>query len=362
MANTNTVNYAEVWQPDLLEIMRQNTMCTPFITANVRWLDAKTFHFTRMSVGGYKNHDRDGGWNRGTFTQADVPFTVAHDRDIEFLVDRADVDESNATASVQNISQTFVQTQASPEADALFFSKVSAAAKAVDGLHSATARAGFTKENIYPKLKTMLGAGKLRRYKAKGALIMYLASSLMDLLEQSTDFTRCIEMTSVADGGAGMETRVTGIDGVPVMEVIDDEMFCDAFDFTAADGGFEPLTPVYEKTADTALAKGKTYYTKSGEAYTAVAAPKVADIGAYYELKTGSCPINVLIASPLTTKLVPKISSIYFFAPGAHTEGDGYLYQNRALSDVFVFPNGKDGVVDSVYVDTDVTPAAGSVT
>ena len=56
----------------------------------------------------------------------------------------------------------------------------------------------------------------------------------------------------------------------------------------------------------------------------------------------------------MTTKLVPKIS-IYYFNPGAHTEGDGYLYQERELSDVFTFPNGKNGQVDSVYVDVDPT-------
>ena len=63
----------------------------------------------------------------------------------------------------------------------------------------------------------------------------------------------------------------------------------------------------------------------------------------------------MLAATPLTTKMVPKISSIYFFAPGEHTEGDGYLYQNRAFYDTFVFPNGKDGNIDSVYVDLDTT-------
>ena len=60
-----------------------------------------------------------------------------------------------------------------------------------------------------------------------------------------------------------------------------------------------------------------------------------------------------MVASPLTVKVVPKISSIYYFNPGAHTAGDGYLYQNRALSDVFVFPNGKDNKIDSVYADAD---------
>ena len=64
---------------------------------------------------------------------------------------------------------------------------------------------------------------------------------------------------------------------------------------------------------------------------------------------------QVLIACGQTCKTVPKISSIYYFDPGTHTEGDGYLYQNRTLSDVFVFPNGKDGKVDSVYVDVDTT-------
>ena len=42
-----------------------------------------------------------------------------------------------------------------------------------------------------------------------------------------------------------------------------------------------------------------------------------------------------------------------------HTEGDGYLYQNRSLSDVFVFPNGKDGTVDSVFVDVDTAEFGG---
>lgn len=306
----NTINYAEVWQPELLEILMQNTLCSPFVTDNVRWLDAKTFHFTSMSTSGFKSHSRNGGWNRGEFKQVDHPFTVTHDRDVEFLVDKADVDESNATASIQNIAKVFTETQASPEKDALFFSKVAATAKALEGYHSETAAADYTKESVFSKLKGFLSAGKLRRYKANGSLIMYVTSDIMDKLEQCTDFTRNIVVTQIADGGTGLETRVTDIDGTPVMEVIDDEVFYDAFNFDGENGGFEPTASTAHK-------------------------------------------INVLIATPQTTKLVPKISSIYYFNPGAHTEGDGYLYQERELSDVFTMPNGKDGKVDSVYVDTD---------
>lgn len=301
------LNYAEVWSPDLLEIMEQESLTSPFVTTAVKWLDAKTFHFTQMSTSGYKSHNRNGGWNKGTFAQEDVPFTVSHDRDIEFLVDKADVDETNQTASIKNISETFHKTQQVPEMDAYFFSKVATEAQKLTGYHSETAISSYTKENVYGKLKAMLSAGKLRRYVAKGALIAYVNSTIMDLLEQSTDFTRKIEMTQIAEGGVGIETRITDIDGVTLIEVIDDERFYDKFDFT---DGFNPVANTSHK-------------------------------------------INVLIASPLTVKTVPKISSIYYFAPGAHTEGDGYLYQDRSLSDTFVFPNGKDNKIDSIYVDID---------
>lgn len=322
-----SLNYAEQWDPELLEILIQETLTSPFVTEKVRWLDAKTFHFTQMSVTGFKSHSRAGGWNVGTYAQTDVPFTLSHDRDVEFLVDKANVDETNATASIQNISKIFEQTQIAPETDALFFSKIATKALATSGYNSSTAKSTYTKANVFGKLKTMLAAGKLRRYKAKGALIMYVSSTIMDLLEQSTEFTRKIEMTAIADSGLSIQTRVTDIDGVPIMEVIDDERFYNKFDFDPEDGGFEPVAKV-----------------AAAEGVTAV---------------EGSKKINVLIASPLTAKIVPKISSIYYFEPGAHTKGDGYLYQNRSLSDVFVFPNGKAGEIDSVYVDVDTTEYAG---
>lgn len=308
------LNYAEVWDKDLLAILNQGMLTSPFLTTNVKWVGAKTFHFTQMNTSGYKSHSRQGGWNKGSYEQNDVPYTVTHDRDISFLVDKADVDETNATASIKNISKTFHETQQVPEMDAYFFSKVAQEAMKLQGYHSETAEADYTVENVYTKLKTMLATGKLRRYVKNGSLICYVRSFIMDLLENCKDFTRKIEMTQIAEGGIGLETRVTDINGVILMEVIDDERFYNKFDFT---DGFEPV----------AKADGVE----------------------------GSKRINILIASLETVKTVPKLSSIYYFAPGAHTEGDGYLYQDRSLSDTFVFPNGKDNKIDSIYVDVDTT-------
>lgn len=305
------LNYAESWSNELLEIRRQNSITSPFITQNVKWLNSKTFHFTLMSTSGYKNHSRAGGWNRGTYSQTDKTFTLEHDRDIEFLVDKADVDETNATASIQNISMVFEQTQASPETDALFFSKITAQAKTSE-LYTNTALNSYTKSNVFEKLKGMLKQGRLRAYKGSGSLIMYVNSTIMDLLEQSSAFTRKIEMTQISEGGIGLETRVTDIDGMTVMEVIDDDVFYDTFNFNGTNGGYEPIVNTSHK-------------------------------------------LNVCIASLETCKIVPKIASIYYFAPGSHTQGDGYLYQNRELSDVFVFPNGLNGKIDSIFVDIDTT-------
>lgn len=129
--------------------LMQGALTSPFIASNVRWLDAKTFHFTQMNTTGYKNHKRTGGWNMGSFDQTDVPFTVTHDRDVQFLVDKADVDETNATASMQNISRTFEQTQVVPETDALFFSRVAQVAQKAEGYHSQTAISAYTKAKVF---------------------------------------------------------------------------------------------------------------------------------------------------------------------------------------------------------------------
>lgn len=47
----------------------------------------------------------------------------------------------------------------------------------------------------------------------------------------------------------------------------------------------EEVAATYEKTADTDIVDGKTYYTKSGSNYNVVASPSKDNISTYYELK-----------------------------------------------------------------------------
>lgn len=180
-----------------------------------------------------------------------------------------------------------VRTQEVPEANALFFSRVAAQAKKLDGYHTETKLSDYTAANVFTKIKKALGSGKLRRYKAMGALVVYVRSEIMDLLEQSTELAKKIEMTQIAEGGIGIETRVTKIDGVPVFEVIDDEVFYDTFNFDGEDGGFAPAETTYKASTDTSVVAGKTYYTKSGSTYTPVKTPTGdPSTSSYYEVDT----------------------------------------------------------------------------
>ena len=301
----HSLNYAEKYTGEVLETIEQGLLTAPFFTTNVDWLDAKTFHFTQMSVSGYKNHSRTGGWNSGVISQIDVPFTVAHDRDIQFLVDKADTDETARTAAIEKVSMTFAEQEQVPEIDCYTFSTIAQkAVEAANGLVNATALADYTKDNVYSKIVAMMAKGKLKLYRQRGSLVGYVHSDIMSLLEVSTEIKLNVQADTIVEGGKAIETRVVKINGVPLFEVVDTDRFKTLYDYT--DGC-------------------------------------VADEDAL--------DINVLFGSVETVKTVPKISSIYYFSAGTHTEGDGDLYQNRSLMDTFVFPNGKDNKIDSIFVD-----------
>ena len=298
----NKMNYAEQWSDELLQIIDDGAYSSPFLTPaeRVKWTGAKTFHFKRMDVSGFKNHSRDGGYNRGSVIEEDKDFTLEHDRDVEFFVDAADVDETKQTANIQNVSRVFTQRHSAPETDARFFERVAKAAIA-DGFYETMS--GFTASNTYGRLVKMFQRKELKKYRAMGGLIAYVSGEIMDYLESSTEITKTLDIKTMSiNEKQGIETRIATINGVTIIEVVDDTRFNTSFDYS---DGF---------------------------------------------VGNGS-KINVCIAHPSMVKTVNKISSIKFWANGTHTEGDGDLYQRREYWDTFVFPNGLDGKCDAVYVN-----------
>lgn len=286
----NVINYAEKYQEALDQAIKQGTLTNALETPSVKWLGAQTFHVPSLSVSGYKNHSRNGGYNRGNVTVTHEPYTLSFDRDVEFFVDKMDVDESNQAASASNLTKVFLTDHAGPEIDAYRFSKI--ATKAIND--SKNTKEDITKANVYASLKRDIT--KVRKY-GTANLVAYVSTGVMSALEEYKEGKGSF---SLQNENTSIETRVTRLDGVTLIEVFDVDRFHSSFDFT--DG---------------------------------------------FEAATGSFPLNWVIVNKGSIVAKAKLSSIYLFQPGQHTQGDGYLYQNRLYHDLFVLKNQADGIAVS---------------
>lgn len=283
-------NYATKYEKEISDILRQESLTGILETPNVNWTGAKTFVQKTLSTSGYKPHTRTVGWNMGQITDDEIPYTLEFDRDIQFFVDKADVDETNEALTAGNVTAQFMREQAIPEIDAYRFSKI--ATKAIS--LSQTAAETVTKADIFGKLKDAFL--KIRKYGASN-MVTFISSEAMDCLERSTDFNRSVSTEKIGN----IETRVASVDGVRLIEVWDDDRFKTKYDFTE---GFVP-----DSTAK---------------------------------------DINFMVVAKPAIIAKTKISSIYLFPAGSHTEGDGWLYQNRIYHDLFVNKLMEDGI----YVST----------
>lgn len=282
-----SINYVTKREKEFDQKLMQGALTNILETPRVNWLGAKSFEIPTVSVSGYKAHTRSKGYNAGTVSNDKEVYTLNFDRDIEFFVDIADVDETNQELSMANITGTFITEHATPELDAYRFSKL--ATTAITDTHF-KAEDDYSETNVYSRLKAAILP--IRKYGA-GNIVIYVSSEIMDFLERSKDFTRSIATTSPQ----GIDTRVTSLDGVQIVEVWDDARFKTQFEFT---DGFTKVS--------------------------------------------GGKDINFLIVAKPAVIAKAKFNSIYLFAPGQHTEGDGYLYQNRMYHDLFVLKNKKDGI------------------
>lgn len=283
----NAINYAEKYQDELDQLFVQEALTNDLETQRVNWMGARTFQVPSLTVSGYKNHSRNGGYNRGDVEVTHEPYTLGFDRDVEFFVDQMDVDESNQAASASNVTGEFLRSEGYPEVDAYRFSKL--ATKAID-LGNNTAE-DLTAADALTALRRDIKA--LRKY-GTANLIAYVSSDVMDAV---ADWKADKGGVSLQNESTTVETRVTVVDGVRLKEVFDIDRFHTSFDFTA---GFSPAV--------------------------------------------GSFPINHLIVNKKSQISKKKLNSIYLHPPGGHTEGDGYLYQNRLYHDTFVLKNQADGI------------------
>ncbi len=288
----NTVNYVTRFEKDLMQQYKRELCSAELTTQNVTFLNAKTIKIPYITLGGYKDHNRNGGFNRQSVSNEYMTKTLEHDRDVEFFVDVMDVDETNEALSAANITNTFEREQAIPETDAYRFSK----------LYSEFTDAGGAVDNTVLSLENILTTfdkwmeNMDDEEVPEDGRMLYVTPSIYTLIKQADKITRTLD----ASVQQSIDRRVRSLDDVTLKKVPKGRMKT-SYDFT--DG-----------------------FTAAGDAKQ----------------------INMILVHPSSVITCDKHDYINLWTPGTHTEGNGYLYQNRKYGDLFVIDTRKSGIMMNV--------------
>lgn len=281
----NTINYATRFENKLKELYGQVLTSDALFHSNldIKVNGAKDIKIPKLTVSGYKDHDRSSiGFNGGSYANDYETKTLDHDRDIEFGVDPMDVDETDSVLSVANIHSRFEKTQAIPELDCYTYSKLYTEAARVSASIKTTS---LTTSNVLgdfdDNLVALEDAGvPLDR------VILYCTAAYKKLLKEATDIQRTF---NVNGSGGAINRTVHTLDDITKIVTVPSARFKTAFNFT---NGCVPAV--------------------------------------------GAKNIDYILIDPECQVSRVKYSYIHFFAPGTDSRtADKYLYQNRRYNGTF---------------------------
>lgn len=284
----NTVNYATQFEKEIKQKYSRELLTADLTTQNVIFVGANKIKIPYVSVTGYKDHSRSGGFNRGTVKNQFMEKTLTFDRDIEFFVDAMDVEETNQALSAANITNTFITDQDVPETDCYRLSKLHTDFTALGGTVTQDA---VTAATILDKFDTLMEEMDEDEVPEEGR-ILYLTPYTYKLLKQAEKITRSLDVTRQAS----IDRHIRNLDEVKMVRVPSKRMKT-VYDFT--------------------------------EGYKTGAAAK---------------QMNMILVHPKSVIAAQKHSYIKLWAEGTHTVGDGYLYQNRKYGDLFLIDTRVQGV------------------
>lgn len=285
----NAFNYVTAFETQLQQKYARELTSAALTTDRVRFVGAKEIKIPRMDLGGYKDHSRSGGWNRQDLANDFETKVLQHDRNVEFYVDAMDVDETNQIVSAANITNVFVSEQAIPELDCYRYSKLLAEQQNYGGTPDTTALDVNNVLEVFDELMEIMDEASV----PESGRILYATPTVHKLLKQAED----IQRTFYVQSGPGRVARaVNQLDDVEIVKVPSDRMKS-VYDFT---DGFTP--------------------------------------------GVGAKQINLILVHPSAVIAPIKHQAIYLWPPGSHTMGDGWLYQNRSYTDLFLIERKVDGV------------------
>ena len=282
-------------------------MCSYELTQSnpgIKFINAQTIKLPKLAVSGYKDHNRASvGFNAGSVSNSWEPKTLDHDRDVEFIIDPQDIDETNLVTEIANIQNVFENEQAIPEKDSYRFSKLySCEAVRCASNGAQVDNTVLTAQNILTWFDNVTVYMDDNSVPQEGR-ILYCTSAFATLFKQAADIQRTIE----ARTGGTLDRRVNAIEDVIIKKV--------------------------------PSARMKTLYDFSDGCVPA----------------SGALQINAILIHPTCQVSRDKYAYMKLFTPGSDSRtADNYIYQNRYYTGTFLIEAKACGIAINVQ------PAAAS--
>ena len=289
-------DYAELFTRQLAQKYEREMVSYDLTLSNqgIKFLNAQTIKIPRLTVSGYKDHNRGSiGFNTGSVSNDWEPKKVQHDRDIEIPVDPMDVDETNLVVEMANIQNVFEEEQAIPEKDSYRFSKLLTEATAYASDGAVVDETVLTKANILEWFDEQMAYMDDKSVPQDGRLL-YLTSTMQKLLKEADGITRTMSV-----GAAGVINRkVHSIDDV-TMKSVPSGRFKTKYNFT---DGCVPAADAKQ--------------------------------------------MNMILVHPSCVISRDKYAYMKVFTPGTDSRtADKYIYQNRYYTDTFLIQRKACGIV-----------------
>ena len=289
-------DYAELFTRQLAQKYERELVSYDLTLSNqgIKFLNAQTIKIPRLTVSGYKDHNRGSiGFNTGSVSNDWEPKKLQHDRDIEIPIDPMDVDETNLVVEMANIQNVFEEEQAIPEKDSYRFSKLLTEATTYASDGAVVDETVLTKANILEWFDEQMAHMDDDSVPQDGR-ILYLTPAMQKLFKEAEGITR-----TMSAGAAGVINRnVHGIDDV-IMKPVPSGRFKTKYDFT---DGCVPASDAKQ--------------------------------------------MNMILVHPSCVISRDKYAYMKVFTPGTDSRtADKYIYQNRYYTDTFLIQRKACGIV-----------------
>ena len=298
--------------------------------------NAKEILIPKISVTGLGDYTRNVGYKTGSITYEYETHSFGYDRAIRLFADVMDVEESGVLDCFVEAGAELQRTQVAPEGDAYTFSQIASTEGVTmkgEDLSEASA------VDVLAALRAVTNDMDEKQV-STGSRYLVITPTLRGVLD---DFS----LANPTRSNRVLE-RFSRIVEVPQAR------FYTAIDLLSGDDdqfGYQKAAGTYVATTDTEVDSSKTYYTKSGDEYTAVAAPTKSGLANYYELKGAGADINFMVVEKSAVIKYDKHVASRVFSPDELEALDSYMLKYRKYGIVSVLENKLDGVYVSASTE-----------